>query len=151
MCEYLLWTWFASWKTYLCQGGKVYLAQNCSKKNSLINIVSGISRVCLLGWMIIHVRHIQVKKNITWIWDAGCYLQQIPCILLLSCLRAEVNVKRYDNEKAYLNLEFIFYLIGLDNEMMQRYGSTAKLLSDFEILNQVCSSSLCCLELVLFP
>lgn len=33
---------------------------------------------------------------------------------------------------------FISSIINLSTEMMQEYGSTAKLLSDFGILNQVC-------------
>lgn len=59
-----------------------------------------------------------------------------------------MNIKRY-NEQTYLKPGMISYLTGLGNEMMQDYGSTAKLLSDFGILNQVSSSLSFCLKLFL--
>lgn len=117
----------------------------------LIYIVSDISRLYPLGWMIILVLHIRLKKNVTWTLDAGCSSLQIPCIPLLTCLRRKANEKRYNNEQPFLNTKSIFNFIDRENEMMQEYGSTAKLLSDFEILNQVRSSLSSCLKLLFVP
>lgn len=97
-----------------------------------------ISRHCLLGWMIIRVLLTQVRMNVIWILDAGCFLQQIACIPFQSCLRRKIILGRYDKEKRYIS----GYSSGVINhltfwKMMQEYDTTVKLLSDFEILNQV--------------
>lgn len=42
-------------------------------------------------------------------------------------------------------VESFFNVQSTDDKMMQKYGSTVQLLSDFDILNKVCLTSVCCL------
>ncbi|KAJ9549525.1 hypothetical protein OSB04_022068 [Centaurea solstitialis] len=73
----------------------------------------------LLVWMTIHAHHTQVTKNATWILDVGCFLRRLHALHL----RAACEEKRIWEEKG--------------EKLLQAYGETAKLLADFDLLNQM--------------
>ncbi|KAF8399936.1 hypothetical protein HHK36_015807 [Tetracentron sinense] len=108
--------------------------------NDHIYFASGFSRHFPLDLMIIHVHHIQVKKNATWISDVGCFLQQIACIPSQRLLERTLIWERYDNDNSDLVSFKVcpsIRVIDLGYQLMQEYRSTAILLSDFDILNQM--------------